>query len=259
MNKPLTTSLLGAIALTATHAGALAGPLELARVVSTTPVMQQVALPQQVCTHSEAVVTRSTGTGAAIGAIAGGALGASAHGSARLPATVIGALGGAVLGDRIEQGNRTATVQNCVTQTTYENRAVAYNVVYEYAGRQYTTTLREDPGTTLPVEVTPAGAIQGPPPVSTAPPAPTAPLAAPPAVATTPLAAPVVIAQSAPYTVYAPPLYPPPVVSPPTVIYSRPYYIDPIYPATALGVTVWGGYRYGHPYHHGWRGHRRWH
>ena len=256
MNKPLTISLLGGLTLLATHAGAL----ELARVVSTTPVMQAVAMPRQVCTNSEAVVTRSTGTGAAIGAVAGGALGATVHGSARLPATVIGALGGAVLGGRIEQGNRTATVQNCVTQTTYENRAVAFNVVYEYAGRQYTTTLREDPGTTLPVEVTAAGAIQGPPPVSTAPVPLAVPPSAPPAVAAATANPPVVIAQSASYTVYAPPIYPPPVVMPaPTVIYPRPYVIDPVYPAVALGVGVatWGGYRYGH--YHGWRGGRRWH
>ena len=245
MNKPLTTLTLGALAVAATQAGAF----ELGRVISTTPVIQQVAVPQQVCNNTEAVVSRS-GAGAAIGAIAGGALGASARGSARLPATVIGALGGAVIGDRIE-GNRTQTVQNCVTQNVYENRAVAYNVVYEYAGRQYSATLREDPGTTMPVEVSPAGGIQMPqtqvlPPVAVAPPV------------------------QQPYTVYSTPYPPPPVVvqnpavvvNPPVVVYQRPYF-DPIYPAVAVGVglAAWGGYRYGHHHgqHHGFYGGRRWH
>ena len=48
---------------------------ENARVISSTPVIQQVAVPQQVCSQ-QPVVTRaqSSGAGAAIGAIAGGAM-----------------------------------------------------------------------------------------------------------------------------------------------------------------------------------------
>lgn len=250
MNKPLTSLTLGALAVAATQAGAF----ELGRVISTTPVIQQVAVPQQVCNNTEAVVSRS-GAGAAIGAIAGGALGASARGSARLPATVIGALGGAVIGDRLE-GNRTQTVQNCVTQNVVENRAVAYNVVYEYAGRQYSATLREDPGTTMPVEVSPAGGIQMPQTQVLPPAAVQAPPVYAPPVAVAP---PVVVAPPVPYTVYSTPYPPPPVVvNPPVVVYQRPY-IDPIYPAVAVGVglAAWGGYRYGH--HRGYHGGRRWH
>jgi uncharacterized protein YcfJ len=236
MIKTLTFSALASLAVLQAQA------FELGRVISTTPVIQQVAVPQQVCHNTEAVVSRSTGTGAAIGAIAGGALGASARGSARLPATVIGAWGGAVIGDRLE-GNRTQIVQSCVTQNVYENRAVAYNVVYEYAGRQYNATLREDPGTTMPVEVSPAGGIQMPPQAVIQAPAPLA-------------AAPVT------YTVYSTPYPPPPVVvNPPVVVYQRPY-IDPIYPALAVGVglAAWGGYRYGHHHrHHSHFGGRRLH
>ena len=244
MNKTLTFTALASLAALQAQA------FELGRVISTTPVIQQVAVPQQVCNNTEAVVSRSTGTGAAIGAIAGGALGASTRGSARLPATVIGALGGAVIGDRLE-GNRTQTVQNCVTQNVYENRAVAYNVVYEYAGRQYNATLREDPGTTMPVEVSPAGGIQMPPQAT---------IQAPPVYAPPVAVAPPVAAAPVPYTVYSTPYPPPPVVvNPPVVVYQRPYF-DPIYPAVAVGVglAAWGGYRYGH-HHHGYHGGRRWH
>ena len=51
-------------------------------------------------------------------------------------------------------------VQNCTTQTVYENRAVGYNVVYEYAGKQYTVQLPYDPGPTIRLQVSPAGAQQ---------------------------------------------------------------------------------------------------
>ena len=171
------------------------------------------------------------------------------RGGERAAATALGMIGGAVIGDRLE-GNRTQTVQNCVTQNVYENRAVAYNVVYEYAGRQYNATLREDPGTTMPVEVSPAGGIQMPPQAS---------IQAPPVYAPPVTVAPPVAAAPVPYTVYSTPYPPPPVVvNPPVVVYQRPYY-DPIYPAVAVGVglAAWGGYRYGH--HHGHHGGRRWH
>ena len=38
-------------------------------------------------------------------------------------------------------------VQQCSTQSFYEPRTVAYNVVYEYGGRQYNVQMAQDPGT----------------------------------------------------------------------------------------------------------------
>ena len=134
---------------------------EQARVLSSTPIVQQVAVPQQVC-GNETVYTgpRTSGGGAVLGAIAGGAAGnAVGGGSGRAAATAIGLIGGALLGNQIEGNGRPAyqDVQRCQTQTFYENRTVGYNVVYEYAGRQYTTQTRSDPGRTLSVQVQPAG------------------------------------------------------------------------------------------------------
>ncbi len=95
-----------------------------------------------------------------MGAIAGGAMGnAIGDGSGRALATVIGIMGGAMVGDRIE-GPSGAFAQNqtqCTTQNVYENRLVGYNVVYEYAGKQYTVQLPQDPGPTIPLQITPAG------------------------------------------------------------------------------------------------------
>ena len=74
---------------------------EVARVVSSTPVTQQVGVPRQVCTTAP--------------------------------------------------GPSGAT--QCTTQTIYENRTTAYQVVYEYAGKQYSVQLPQDPGPTLKLRI----------------------------------------------------------------------------------------------------------
>ena len=136
---------------------------ESARVISSTPVMQQVGVPRQVCTSEQvAVQPAKSGAGAAMGAIAGGAMGnAVGSGGGRAIATLIGVIGGAVLGDRIEGSPQPQVqqVQNCRMQTFLESRVVAYNVLYEYAGRQYTVQMPQDPGPTVSVQVTPV--VQG--------------------------------------------------------------------------------------------------
>jgi len=204
---------------------------DVGRVLSV-PVMQQVAVPRQVCnTEQVAVQPQKSGAGAAMGAIAGGAIGNSVGGGAgKAAATVIGVIGGAIVGDRIEGTPpvQMQTVQNCGTQTFYENRPVGYNVVYEFAGKQYSVQMPNDPGPTIQLQVSPVGASpQASAPVYSAPP----PVYAPP--------------------VYAPPVYsqaPPVVVVPPVypVFYSRPYYA-PI--QLNFGYSHWGGHG-GHRHRH---------
>jgi uncharacterized protein YcfJ len=141
---------------------------EQGRVISSTPVVQQVVVPRQVC--QDQMVTdpgQKSGAGAVIGGIAGGAMGnAIGNGSGRALATMIGLVGGAMMGDRIEGSSEPSTriVQQCGTQNVYENRTVAYNVVYEYAGRQYTTQMSQDPGSFVRLNVTPVGSLPPPPP-----------------------------------------------------------------------------------------------
>lgn len=138
----------------------LASAQEQGRVLSATPVMQQVAIPQQVC-GNETVYSgnRTSGAGAVMGAIAGGAAGnAIGKGNGRAAATAIGLIGGAVLGNQIEGGQpQYQNVQRCTTETYYENRTVGYDVVYEYAGRQYTTRTQQDPGAWISLSIQPAG------------------------------------------------------------------------------------------------------
>lgn len=177
MNKQLAIALIGGVA---TCAAIGASAQEMARVVSSTPIVQQVAVPQQVCSNQQVVTPGSkTGAGAVMGAVAGGAVGnAIGGGSGKAVATVVGVLGGAMLGNSIEGSStpQVQNVQNCSTQTRYENRTVAYNVQYEYAGRQYSVQMPNDPGPYLPVQVSPiingqvaTGAYSAPAPQGTYP------------------------------------------------------------------------------------------
>lgn len=148
----------GVIALSSV--GAAQAQQERGRVISSTPVVQQVAVPQDVCQNQRIVREgHKSGAGAILGGIAGGAAGnAIGGGSGRAAATVLGIFGGAVLGNHIEGPGRTRVenVRQCSTETTYQNRTVGYNVVYEYAGRRYSMQTDREPGRYVPVNVTPA-------------------------------------------------------------------------------------------------------
>jgi len=109
---------------------------ESARVLFATPILQKVGIPQQVCTDQQVEVQgQNSGSGAVLGAIAGGA----------------------VLGNELE-GRGPDSVQNvrqCTTQTVYQDRVVAFNVDYEYAGKQYAVQSPQGPGPYLQVQIVP--------------------------------------------------------------------------------------------------------
>jgi uncharacterized protein YcfJ len=207
---------------------------EQGRVISSQAVIQQVAVPRQVCNNQQvAVQGQKSGAGGVMGAIAGGAIGNNVgSGSGRALATMIGVIGGAAMGDRVEGAPpvQMQTVQNCSTQTFYENRTSGYNVVYEYNGKQYNVQMPNDPGQFVQLQVTPVGgtsqAMQGgnmgiPAPVIQP-------------MMQQQVIQPVV---AAPQVIYAQP----------QVVYARPYY-PVIYPAVSIGFGWRGGY-----------GHRHWH
>ena len=228
----------------------------LARVISSTPVVQQVSVPRQVCsTQSMVTEAPGSGAGAVMGALAGGAMGnAIGDGGGRALATVIGLVGGAMIGNNIE-GNRqqVQNVQQCGTQVSYENRTSHYNVVYEYADRQHTVQMANDPGPYVRLQATPVGALPSQPQAAVQP----------------------GFAQPYPQTGYAQPGYAQPVYSQPVYsqnIYSQPvyvqpaiitpvltypgYYSRPYYPPVGMSLNFGysrGGYGYGNGY-----GHRHW-
>jgi hypothetical protein len=185
-----------------------------------------------------------------LGAIAGGAAGnAVGQGGGKALATVIGLVGGAIVGDRVEGGgSQLQNVQQCSTQTFYENRASHYNVVYEYQGTPDNVQMQQDPGPYVKLQVTPVGAM--------------APGAAPqPGFAQPPAMAPQTLLQQEPvqyaaqpgYVVQQPVYAGPVVVQSAPVYYGQPYYARPYYgPSISLGFSRSYGYGYGHGRGH-WR------
>jgi uncharacterized protein YcfJ len=200
----------------------------LGRVISSTPVIQQVAVPHQVC-NTAAVVSEApnSGAGAVMGAIAGGAMGnAVGNGSGRALATMIGLVGGAVVGNNVEgPRSQLQNVQQCSTQTSYENRTLRYDVVYEYADKRYSIQMPNDPGQYVRLQINPVGTP--PPPVQTY----------------QQYQQPDVV-YSQPTTVYVQPA--------PTVVYASPYYQQPYY--APIGISLGFGYRGGYGYGGGYRG-----
>jgi uncharacterized protein YcfJ len=218
----------------AVAASGLAMAQEVGRVISSTPVVQQIAVPRQVCSNEAVAVQQpKSGAGAVMGALAGGAAGnAVGSGGGKAVATMLGIVGGAILGDKIEGGGTSVqNVQRCTTQTFYENRAVSYNVVYEFGGKQYSVQMPNDPGPTVQLQVTPVGASYSTP--ATPPPASTITYVSPP------------VAVVEPQTVYvAAPAY-------------YPGYYAPSYAPLGVGLALGLGIGYysggwGHGHHH-WR------
>ena len=162
---------------------------EMGRVISSTPIVQQVGVPRQVCNNEQVVVNgQKSGAGAAMGAIAGGAIGNSVgKGDGRAVATMLGLFGGAILGDKVEGNPQSElrNVQNCSRQVIYESRVTAFNVVYEYGGKQFTAQMPNDPGQYVRLQITP---IASPPSYSPlAPPMGSAPNYTPPAMSPSPV------------------------------------------------------------------------
>ncbi len=145
---------------------ALVGAQEVGQVISSTPVIQQIGVPRQVCTtETVAVQQQKSGAGALIGAIAGGAMGnAIGGGSGKAAATMIGLMGGAIVGDQIEGApqSQLQNVQRCSVQNYYENRTVAYNVVYEFSGKQYSVQMPSDPGPIIRLQISPVSTHSAP-------------------------------------------------------------------------------------------------
>jgi uncharacterized protein YcfJ len=219
------------ILVSALAASGLAMAQDVGRVISSTPIIGQVSTPRRVCTSEQVEVQSSnSGAGAAIGAIAGAALGSASGGrrSDRAAASVIGAIGGAILGDHIEgtPEPRIRDVQRCGTQTQVENRPIAYNVVYEFAGKQYTVQMPQDPGPTIQLQVAPVGMAST---QSYNQSYNTAPSNAP------------IVYDSPPVVMVAPAAYP---------LYPQPYYYGrPYYPAVRVDLEFGSRGGYGRRWH----------
>jgi uncharacterized protein YcfJ len=123
------------------------------------------------------------GAGTVVGAVIGGAIGRQFGNSSggRDRGTAAGAILGAVIGSQVERDSRyaeanydrgyersnernyrraeyervpvTRTVERCNTVTETREEIRGYNVTYRYQGRDYTTRMPYDPGSTIQVDV----------------------------------------------------------------------------------------------------------
>lgn len=206
--------------------------LVTARVLSVTSVAQAAPASRVVCTEAAEVPAPTSGAGALAGALVGAALGSQVGGgSGQALATAAGVVGGALVGDKAEQGGRTQTVRNCVTHSG-PAPVMAFQVAYEWAGQAYTTVLPYHPGASIQLQLTPVASAAAP-----ADPALAVAGMAPPLAGT--MVTHTVVMAATPYA-YGP-----------YVTYGTygPYWRAPV----VVGVgAVWG-----RP-HRGWHGHRRW-
>lgn len=234
------TVVLAALGLVAV--GATAQEV-VGNVISTSPVIQQVAVPRTSCAPGYAQAQPETsGAGGIVGGLTGAALGSAiGAGTGNAVAIAGGAILGAIAGNHAEATGirqQQAAVPNCVTETTYENRTVGYNVTYEFGGRQYTTQMPYDPGNTVRLQVSPVGQSAPGPAMAGA-------VTAPVAVAATPV-------YVQPYAAYPAPVYAYPYPYPYPYSYSYPYPY-PYYRPWPVGVSIgfvghFGGHRGG--WHH---------
>ena len=230
MNKLILTLALGIGA-----SGAQA--VEYATVISSTPIVEEVSIPTRRCWNEPVQVEqpRSAG-GAVIGAIAGGLLGSTVgRGSGRAAATAAGAITGAVVGDSVanRDSSTTQTVRRCHTTTTREERTTGFDVVYEYAGRQYSTRMNEDPGEEIAINISPAGR----PALSATEPAPEDDTEE------------AEVVEDAPPTEYR--------TAPPSVVYRNDPWPIYVAPPVVFSWHSWGGWGSSHHYTHPRRWHRR--
>lgn len=194
--RPMNSMKKTALLLTLIPLHGMANASETGKVLSSVPIVHAVAVPRQVCSlETINVQTPKTGTGATLGAMAGALAGqALGNTGGRAAATMIGMVGGAVLGHQMETPSASTpqSVQHCETQTVLEHQIKGYRVTYEYADKQYLVEWPTDPGSSIALQVMPqlprqsepmaspqATAQHGRTPSVTAYPTVTAPIAVP--------------------------------------------------------------------------------
>jgi uncharacterized protein YcfJ len=136
---------------------------DYAKVVSTTPQVEQYNQPRQECRTEYVRVQQPqqrTAGGAIVGGIAGGLLGSQVGGGhGKTAATAAGAIAGAIIGDRIDNNDNVPVtteqpIRQCRMVDSWQSRTTGYQVTYEYRGRTYTTSMPYDPGDRVKLQVT---------------------------------------------------------------------------------------------------------
>jgi len=133
-------------------------------IVRVLPEYSERQIPQQICEtdprSSNVASVGAVNPGTVIGGIAGALLGSQAGGgNGRVALTALGAVTGAMTGDRLAQ-SQVQPQQVCRTSYRTERQVISYRVMYEVAGKQYLLNMPFDPSEggaikTIPVRMVP--------------------------------------------------------------------------------------------------------
>jgi len=159
MKKTLSLAITFAVAAAASI-GASANEV-MATITNVTPIYSDRVQNQQVCdlVYDQPQQVGAVNSGSVIGGIAGALLGSQAGGgNGKLALTALGAVTGAMTGDRIVQLQRSQPQQVCRVVQRVEQQISSYRVTYQYQQGTYMSILAYDPSrggavTTVPVQM----------------------------------------------------------------------------------------------------------
>lgn len=165
-----------------------------ARVVSVRPVQERIPVSREECwndrvrTYEERRVTRTDtgapiGPGTVLGAVIGGVVGHQFGNSSggRDRGTAAGAIVGGLVGNQVDRDNGNVrpgdrvvevervpverNVERCRVVDEVREATIGYDVRYEYAGRNFSTRMPQDPGrfVRVNVDIRPVEGFEEPP------------------------------------------------------------------------------------------------
>ena len=158
------------IMLTVVSSGSVwaADYVDTAKVVSSAPIYERVSEPKQECWNETVSSTQPAPAkehsigGALLGGLIGGVVGNQVgDGSGKTIATAAGAVGGAIIGDRVANNDsqqaapvsQTREEKHCRQVESYRDVVRGYNVTYRYKGQDITTRMTNQPGETVRVGI----------------------------------------------------------------------------------------------------------
>lgn len=172
--------VIGGMAMVALAAAGIGGYKAMSRpkfadVVAVKEITETVVTPREECRIVQVqqrapVKDPDHVTGTVIGGIAGGVLGNQfGGGSGKTAATIVGAAGGAYVGNRVQDNMQKSDViatTKRICKTVYDKslKLVGYDVTYRLKDREGVVRTAYRPGNTLPVE---NGQVVATPPVVT--------------------------------------------------------------------------------------------
>ncbi|MFC5550252.1 glycine zipper 2TM domain-containing protein [Massilia aerilata] len=160
MKKALSLVFFFAVAAAATF-GANAAEV-MATITNVSPVYSERVQNQQVCDmvyNDQAQQAGAVNPGSVIGGIAGALLGSQVGGgNGKVAMAALGAVTGAISGDRIAQQQRSNPQQNCRVVQRMEQQISGYRVTYQYLQETFQSFLSYDPSrggavTTVPAQM----------------------------------------------------------------------------------------------------------